>query len=108
MFIRLNSITFFAHHGVYEEEIKKGNDFEIDLEVEVPDSFGSKDILADTLDYTKLFETVIAVSENRRYHLLEAFASDICIKILDSFPAVECVGIKVRKLAPPMMGNTAS
>ena len=108
MFIRLNSIKIFAHHGVYEDEIKKGSHFEIDLEVTVPDKLGINDNLADALDYTKLYEAVIAVSENRRYNLLEAFASDICIKILESFQAVGSVGIKVRKVAPPMMGNTAS
>ena len=106
MFIRLNSLTIFAHHCVYDEEIKNGNHFEIDLEVEVPDTVGvTTDMLSDTLDYSKLSDTVAAVSENRRYHLLEAFACDICEKILEIFPAVGYAGVKVRKLNPPMRGN---
>jgi dihydroneopterin aldolase len=106
MFIRLNAIEIFAHHGVYEEEIRDGNHFEIDLEIEVPDSvLSTTDALSDTLDYTELYKTVIAVSEKRRYNLLEAFAAAICTNILDSFSAIENVGIKIRKLNPPIGGS---
>ena len=88
MFIRLNSVKLFANHGVYEEEIQNGNHFEIDVEVEVPDSLGAKsDDLTDALDYSKLYKSVIEVSEKRRYNLLEAFCCDICMKIFDDFAA---------------------
>ncbi|MDP4219670.1 MAG: dihydroneopterin aldolase [Bacteroidota bacterium] len=109
MFIRLNGISLFAHHGAYEQEIKNGNNFEIDLEVEVPDTLGSEtDELHDALDYTKLFQSVLHVSESRRYNLLEAFVSDICTYILSSFPDVGSIGVKVRKLDPPMSGRVKS
>lgn len=109
MIIRLHSIKLFAHHGVYEAEIKNGNHFEIDVEVEVPDSFGStSDELADALDYTKLYDTVTGVSENRRYNLLEAFCCDICMKILETFSAIGYAAVKVRKLNPPMNGKIES
>ena len=106
MFIRLNSIAIFAHHGVYAEEIKNGNHFEIDLDVEVPDTLGTTtDALEDALDYTKLYEAVIGISESKRYNLLESFAYDICIKILDSFSNVIFVKVKVRKMNPPVGGK---
>jgi dihydroneopterin aldolase len=105
MFIRLNGIKIFAYHGVYDEEIRSGNHFEIDLEVEMPNTIGKTDTLADTLDYLELYKSVIAVSEKRRYNLLEAFASDICTKILETFVETEYVGVKVRKLNPPIGGE---
>jgi dihydroneopterin aldolase len=106
MIIRLNSIEIFAHHGVYDEEIEHGNHFEIDIEVEVPDSSGSSsDSLSNTLDYTQLYKTVNIISENRRYNLLESLAHDICKKILEAFPAIENVGIRLRKLNPPIGGS---
>ncbi len=109
MFIRLNSIEIFAHHGVYEEEIRNGNHFEIDLEVEVADTSGARtDDLADALDYTKLYTTVVKVSENKRYNLLEAFASDICMVISDTFSEVRSVGVKVRKMNAPVGGKLKS
>lgn len=109
MFIRLNSIAIFAHHGVYEEEIKSGNHFEIDLEVEVPDTLGTTtDALEDVLDYTKLYEAVIGISESKRYNLLEAFAHEICIKIMDTFPAVIDARVKVRKMDAPVGGKIKS
>jgi dihydroneopterin aldolase len=106
MIIRLNSIGIFAHHGAYDEEIRNGNHFEIDLEVEIPDTLGaSTDELGDALDYTKLYNAVVVVSESRRYNLLEAFTAGICAKILDAFPVVINVGVKVRKIDPPMGGS---
>ena len=105
MFIRLNSIAIFAHHGVYEEEIKDGNHFEIDLEVEVPDTLGiMSDALCDALDYTKLYDTVLKVSEKKRYNLLETLAGNICTNILEAFLNVISVGVKVRKMNAPVGG----
>ena len=105
MYIRLNTITIFAHHGVYAEEIRDGNHFEIDLEVEIPDVQTSNDDLAGTLDYSELYKTVISVSEGRRYNLIETFASDICWRILEAFSQAESVRVKVRKLDPPVGGE---
>jgi len=106
MFIRLNSIAIFAFHGVYDEEIRNGNQFEIDLEIETADSAGAKtDAIGDALDYTKLYEAVIEISESKRYNLLEAFANDICLKILDRFSDAITVQVKVRKIDPPIGGK---
>jgi dihydroneopterin aldolase len=106
MFIRLHGIKIFAYHGVYDEEIRSGNHFEIDLEIETLDSVGAKtDVLTDTLDYSELYKEVITVSQKKRYNLLEALSFDICTKILASFPIAECVGVKVRKLNPPIGGE---
>jgi dihydroneopterin aldolase len=63
------------------------------------------DSLSDALDYTKLYKTVVTVSEKRRYNLLEAFAQDICVNILDAFSEVVQVIVKIRKLNPPIGGS---
>ena len=106
MFIRLNTISIFAHHGVYDDEIKNGSQFEIDLEIELPDSLGTTtDLLADTLDYSQLHKIVVGISENRRYNLLEAFANDIINKIVGDFPILKSVVIRVRKMKPPIGGE---
>jgi dihydroneopterin aldolase len=106
MFIRLNGIEIFAHHGVNEEEIKSGNHFEIDVEIEVAKVAGTtSDQLQDTLDYTKILKSIIAISDKRRYNLLEAFAHDICGKLFDVFSDAENVTVKIRKLNPPMAGS---
>jgi dihydroneopterin aldolase len=106
MYIRLNSITIFAHHGVYEEEIASGNHFEIDLECTVPYSCGTTtDELHDAVDYSQLFSAVIAVSESRRFNLLEAFAHAICNRILEKNQLIENILVKVRKLNPPVGGS---
>ena len=109
MFIRLNSIAIFAHHGVYAEEIKNGNNFEIDLEIETDDSpAANTDNLNDALDYTKFYDAVILVSEGKRYNLLETFASDVCKEIFNVYINIRSVGVKVRKIDPPVRGKMKS
>lgn len=103
MIIRLAAIEIFAHHGVQQEEIEYGNHFEIDVEIEIPDTRGLEtDALAETLDYTKIAASVSSVSAQRRYNLLEAFAHDISMELEKNFPRFLSMSIKVRKLNPPM------
>jgi dihydroneopterin aldolase len=106
MFIRLNSIEIFAHHGVYDEEIDHGNHFEIDAEVEIVDITAEPaDTLTTVVDYTEIYKAIVAVSEKKRYNLLETFAFDLCKKIIDRFPSITQVVIKLRKLNPPIGGS---
>ncbi len=101
--IKLYSIKLFAHHGAYEEERLIGNNFEIDIAVDIKMPVGSSnDNLEDTLDYVSLAKIVTRVSEVKQYYLIEAFANDICKMILHEQPTVDSVTIEVRKLNPPM------
>ena len=107
--IKLHSIKLFAHHGAYEEERLVGNNFEIDIAVDVKIPIGShSDKLEDTLDYESLVKTVTRVSADKQYYLLEAFANDICKMILQEQPTIDSVTIEVRKLHPPMQVEVES
>jgi dihydroneopterin aldolase len=101
--IALRQIKLFAHHGAYPEERERGNDFEIDLEVELPRPVATiTDSLDDTIDYVSLVECVHLVSSEKHYVVLEAFAYDLCKEVLDLHPEVVRVSVEVRKLHPPM------
>jgi len=58
MTIELKQLRFFGHHGLYKEERKTGNEFEVNVSVSyIP---GSELIteLSSTINYAVLFETV--------------------------------------------------
>lgn len=101
MWIRVQSLSLFAYHGVYDEERKMGNHFEVDVEIRVPDSYGADDYLDSTVDYSKIFSVVANVSNATRYSLLERFCEVICISVLALDEAIAEVIVRVRKLAPP-------
>ncbi len=107
--IKLRSIKLFAHHGAYEEERLSGNNFEIDIAVDMKIPIGAySDKLEETLDYVSLVKTVIRVSAEKQYYLLEAFVTDICKMILQEQPTIDSVTIEVRKLHPPMQVEVES
>jgi dihydroneopterin aldolase len=101
MWIRVQSLSLFAHHGAYDEEREKGNHFEIDVDVLVPDGFGDRDDLAGTLDYVNIFTLVTQCSAAQRYMLLERFCADICNGVFALDDAISEVIVRVRKLNPP-------
>ena len=54
------------------------------------------DQLADTVDYTEVVDRIRAVSDSRRFNLIEALAATVADDLLDSFP-VSVVRVRVRK-----------
>jgi dihydroneopterin aldolase len=101
MWIRVQSLSLFAHHGAYDEEREKGNHFEIDADILVPDTFGSVDDLQSTLDYVSVFKIISKRSSEKRYILLERFCEDICNDVFALDDAISEVAVRVRKLNPP-------
>jgi 7,8-dihydroneopterin aldolase/epimerase/oxygenase len=101
--IGLNALRLFAYHGAYPDERERGNQFEIDMSVEIPiPQAASTDRLEDTIDYVSLAECVHLVSSQKHYVVLEAFAHDLCREVLELHPEVLRVTVEVRKLDPPM------
>lgn len=108
MWIRIQSLELFAHHGVYDEERKTGNRFEVDVEVRVPETFGIRDEIEATLDYTRIAGIVSDVSNSATYKLLERFCDDICSAVFALDEAIAEAVVRIRKLAPPMAAEVKS
>ncbi len=101
--LSLQTVRLFAPHGAYEEERTHGNNFEIDLHIELPLPKGATtDVLEDTINYASVAECITTVSDQKQYYLLEAFAYDICKKVLNDYPSILSVEIEIRKLDPPI------
>ena len=103
--IILEGMQLYGYHGANPEERAQGQQFVVDLAVELDLSGpGDSDRLEDTVSYTRLFRAVRAVLEGESKNLLEATAQAIATRILDEFP-VNSVHVCVKKPRPPIRGS---
>lgn len=103
--ITLKGIKFKAFHGVYEEERKKGNSFEVDVSVftDFSNDALSGDDLTGTLDYELLYKYVAEEMDTSSY-LLEHVAYRIANRLIKEFPSINKTEITVSKFNPPIGG----
>jgi len=107
MIIELKGLRFHAFHGLFPEEKKTGNDFEVNLLVSfVPNSTMIRS-LDSTVDYTRLFEILKAEMQKPRA-LLETLAMEIAELIHSLFPEIKRIDISIRKDQPPILNFTGN
>jgi len=104
--LSLNGMRFYAYHGLYEQENREGQYYEVDLQLSLDLSrVCSTDSLEDGIDYSKVYETVRKEMETPS-HLIEHVAERICQSVKRDFPKVKDVTIRLRKPHPPIEGST--
>ena len=103
--ILIENIKIYAFHGCLKEENIIGSDYLIDLEVDLDYSEASKtDNLIHTVSYAdinKVIHSEMAIISC----LLEHAAQRIIDKVLENFPLIDKVKIKLSKVNPPMGGD---
>lgn len=101
-------MQFYAFHGCFAEEQTIGTYFRVDVAFETDTSRAQQsDDIADTVSYLEVYQTVkreMAIPS----HLLEHVGDRIGEAILEEYPAVENVRVKVSKLNPPLGGQLES
>lgn len=106
--IAINGMSFYAHHGCFEQEQTIGTHFRADLTFTTDTTLAEQtDCIDHTVSYLDVYQ-VVSREMNRPSHLLEHLARRICDAVLAEFPAVESVAVKVYKLAPPLGGQMDS
>ena len=106
-YIILREVRFHAFHGVMPQERKVGADFTVSLRVGVDLSLPAEsDDVADTLNYATLYEVVKQQMEIPS-QLLEHVAGRVGKAVMDTFPQVTGVDVKLTKLNPPMGADCA-
>lgn len=99
--ISVNGIALHAKVGLYPEEKIKGNQFEIDVAVQVAaDEKGE----CPFVDYTIINELVHEIFSMPN-DLLETVAKQIYESLRSTFPAIHHAKVTIRKLHPPMKGK---
>jgi len=98
--IHLHHLKFFAYHGLYEDEKKTGNNFEMDVDV-VADVPASVTRLEHTVDYAVLYQ-IIESRMQQPTALLETLVHDIAEKIHAHDTRIRSVSITIKKMAAPI------
>ncbi len=98
--IHLHNLKFFAYHGLYEEEKKAGNNFEMDVDI-VADVPAHITKLEQTVDYAVVYQ-IIESRMKQPTALLETLVQDLAEKIHQHDVRVKSVCITIKKLSAPI------
>ena len=106
VFVR--GLEFEGNHGYTAAERRGTRRFRVNLTLELSLAGAARsDKLADTVEYWKVSETVVALGTKSTFKLLEALAGAIAEKVQEQYPHA-AVTIELEKLAPPCPGVPAS
>lgn len=105
--VELKRLHFFAFHGLFAEERKTGNEFEVNLSICYSPVRGVITDINETVNYAKLFELVKTEMQKPR-DLLETLIMEIAELIHGSFRQIKKVTISIDKLHPPIAGFNGS
>ncbi len=105
--IELKGLHFFAYHGLYAEERKTGNEFEVNLIVSYQPSSGTITGISDTVHYVQLYD-LLKIEMQKPRDLLETFVMEVAEIIHLSFSQIKQIEITVSKLLPPIPNFTGT
>ncbi|MEO8846526.1 MAG: dihydroneopterin aldolase [Kofleriaceae bacterium] len=106
VFVR--GLEFEGNHGYSAAERRGTRRFRVNLTLELAlTEAAASDRIADTVDYFKVSDIVIALGTKSTFRLLEALAGAIAAKIQELYPRA-AVAIELEKLAPPCPGVPAA
>lgn len=100
--LRIRNMTFYGYHGLFDEEAKLGQQFEVDVEV-----FGDfrgwsqNDNQPAAVDYPQVCALVEQVVTKERFGLVEALADRIA-NVLQAELRLQQLVVRVRKPNPPV------
>ncbi|HEV3031337.1 MAG TPA: dihydroneopterin aldolase [Polyangia bacterium] len=100
--ISLARLEFDGRHGATAVERRATRKFEVDVELDVDVAAAERsDKLADTVDYSRVADVIVAIGVGEPHHLLESLARRMVDNVRGRFPAVRRVRLELRKLNPP-------
>ena len=103
--IEVRGLRLRAQHGWYEEERLQGNDFEVDVVVELTPGFGKNtvDELSNTLNYEQIYSIVVeemAITSKLLEEVVERIE-----KRVRAFGGVHAGQIRLCKLHPSLLAK---
>ena len=103
MIIAVEGIQVIGNHGIYSEERKYGNIFQVDAYLK---THPKKDIFQDniqqTVNYKDIYERILETMRTPR-NLLETLCWELAEDMINSWEEVYEVKIRVAKLRPRYM-----
>ena len=104
--IQVEGINVYGTHGVYEQEKKKGQEFRIDLQIELRENILNfenykSESFNNSVNYENLVNEVINVSDNNSFDLIETFAYEI-LNSLRKYNNISRATITIHKPNSPL------
>lgn len=103
-FIHLHNVRFFAHHGLHDEELAAGNDFEVSLDIGFEPT-GKVENLQQTINYVSVYN-ITKAHFAKPEKLLETLAENIIADIKLSDSRIKTINITIIKLTAPIANFT--
>ena len=104
--IQVEGINVYGTHGVYEQEKKKGQEFRIDLQIELRENILNfenykSESFDNSVNYENLVNEVINVSDNNSFDLIETFAYEI-LNSLKKYENISKATVTIHKPNSPL------
>ncbi|MCG7410744.1 dihydroneopterin aldolase [Paenibacillus sp. ACRRX] len=100
--MKLERMAFFGKHGVFEEERRLGQNWFVDLDLQVDmQQAGVSDNLELSINYAFIHEVVKAIVEQESHLLVERLTERIATVLLATFPLINEATVRVTKPNPP-------
>jgi dihydroneopterin aldolase len=101
--IEIKGIKSFGYHGVFESENIAGQDFFVDvlLELDLTRASATDDV-SDTVNYAEITDLVVEEVTGDRVALIEKLAGRIADRIRSAYPQIVAVSITVHKPQAPV------
>ena len=101
--IEIKGIKSFGFHGVFESEKVTGQDFYVDVVLEVDLTRASvSDDVSDTSNYAEVTDLVVAQITGDPVSLIEKLAGNIADRIKATYPQATAVSVTVHKPQAPV------
>ena len=101
--ITLFRLALYAHHGVHAEEARLGQRFYVSLTCSLDlKPAGQADDYRRTGCYASLAKLVHEIGTTRRFRIIEGLAEVIAAAVLDQFPLIKSVTVRVEKPEAPV------
>ena len=104
--VRLNRLKYHAFHGLFAQEAKTGNDFEVDVEVSFEKKLRRSNSLENLVDYSVL-KDLVDTFMGQRFELLEDILYEIVSEIEMLYPTSKGE-VSIKKMNPPFGGRCDS
>ncbi|MCW2277070.1 2-amino-4-hydroxy-6-hydroxymethyldihydropteridine diphosphokinase [Heliophilum fasciatum] len=103
--IGLYGLRFYGYHGALPEEAVLGQPFDVDAELFLDLApAGRQDAVTATVHYGEVYARMHAMVETKRYQTIEALAEALAAAVLEDFPLVEAIRLRVEKPKAPVPG----
>lgn len=101
--IILKDLEFYGYHGVFPEEKKLGQRYQVDVIMGLDlKEAGKEDNLQKTVNYAQVYTGIKNIVEEKIFELIEALAEEIADFVLVDFQRVQWVKVEVRKPQAPI------